>query len=95
LKDRRRNSSVLHVRSFRAADCDAVHYLVVAKVRERLAMSKETTRSYMESFNLKKLKEVEGQEQYRVQTSNQFAVVETYMLKWILMEVGKLLERMS
>jgi endonuclease/exonuclease/phosphatase family metal-dependent hydrolase len=30
LVDRRRHSSVLHVQSFRAADCDTDHYLVVA-----------------------------------------------------------------
>ena len=40
LIDRRRQSSVLDVRSFRGADCDTDHYLVVAKVRERLAVSK-------------------------------------------------------
>jgi hypothetical protein len=38
-KDRRQHSSILDVRSFRAADCDTDHYLVVAKVRERLADS--------------------------------------------------------
>jgi len=32
--DRRGNSSILHVRSFRAADCDADDYLGVAKVRK-------------------------------------------------------------
>jgi endonuclease/exonuclease/phosphatase family metal-dependent hydrolase len=36
LVERRRHSNVLDVRSFRAADCDSDHYLVVAKVRERL-----------------------------------------------------------
>jgi hypothetical protein len=39
LIDRRRHSSILDVRSFRAADCGTDHYLVVAKVRERLAVS--------------------------------------------------------
>jgi exonuclease III len=39
LIDRRRHSSVLDVRSFRAADCDTDHYLVAAKFRERLAMN--------------------------------------------------------
>jgi hypothetical protein len=34
LIDRRRHSSVLDVRSFRAADYDSEHYLVMAKVRE-------------------------------------------------------------
>jgi hypothetical protein len=41
LIDRRRHSTVLDVRSFRAADCDIDHYLVVAEVRERLAVSKQ------------------------------------------------------
>jgi hypothetical protein len=36
LIDRRRHSSVLDVRSFRAVDCDTDHSLVVANVRERL-----------------------------------------------------------
>jgi endonuclease/exonuclease/phosphatase family metal-dependent hydrolase len=41
LVDRRRHSNVLDVRSFRAADCDSDHYVVVAKVRERLAVNKQ------------------------------------------------------
>jgi len=40
LLDRRWHSSVLDVRSFRGADCDTDHYLVIAKVRERLAVGK-------------------------------------------------------
>jgi hypothetical protein len=32
---------ILDVRSFRGADCDTDYYLVVAKVRERLAVSKQ------------------------------------------------------
>jgi endonuclease/exonuclease/phosphatase family metal-dependent hydrolase len=36
LVDRRRHSNVLDVRSYKVADCDTDHYLVVAKVRERL-----------------------------------------------------------
>jgi hypothetical protein len=43
------------------SDCDIHHYLVVAKVRERLAVSKQIThRVQMERFDLKKLNEVEG-----------------------------------
>jgi hypothetical protein len=37
--DWRRYSIVLDVRSFRAADCDADHYLVVAIFRERLKLN--------------------------------------------------------
>jgi hypothetical protein len=36
LVDRRRNSNVLDVRSFRAAECESDLYLVIPKVRERL-----------------------------------------------------------
>jgi hypothetical protein len=61
LTDRRQHSSVLDVRSFRAADCDTDHYLVVAKVKERLAVSKEATqRVHMERFSLQKLNGVGG-----------------------------------
>jgi exonuclease III len=38
--DRRRHSSILDVRSIKRAECDTDHYLVVAEVRERLAVSK-------------------------------------------------------
>jgi hypothetical protein len=41
---------------------------VVAKVRERLAVSKQTEHKvHMERFNLKKLNEVESKEQYCVE----------------------------
>jgi hypothetical protein len=57
---RRWYSSILNVRSFRIAGCDIDHCLVVAKVRERLAVSKQTMhRFHMERSNLKKLKEVD------------------------------------
>jgi len=44
LIDRRWHSFILDVRSFRGADCNADHYLVVAKVREGLAYSKRTVK---------------------------------------------------
>jgi hypothetical protein len=40
LIDRRWHSIIFDVRSFRGADCDTDHYLVVTKVRERLSVSK-------------------------------------------------------
>jgi hypothetical protein len=45
LVDRRRHSSVLDVKSFRATDCDTDHYLVVAKVREILAVNKQRSQT--------------------------------------------------
>jgi hypothetical protein len=54
---------VLDALSFRAADCDTDHYLVVAKVRERLAVNKQRSHRFrVERFNLKKLNKVEGKE---------------------------------
>jgi hypothetical protein len=77
LVDRRRRSNLFDVRSFRAADCDSDHLLVVVKVRERLAGNKQRSqRCHMERFNLKKLNDVEGKEQFRVEVSNWFAALE-------------------
>jgi hypothetical protein len=39
---RRRHSGAPDVRSFKRPDCDTDHYIVVAKVRDRLAVSKRT-----------------------------------------------------
>jgi hypothetical protein len=39
--DRRQHSSVHDVASFRAADCDTDHFMMVAKVRARQAVSKQ------------------------------------------------------
>jgi hypothetical protein len=50
---------------------------VVAKVRERLAVNKQRSQRFdMERFNLKKLNDVEGKEQFRVEVSNRFAALE-------------------
>ena len=57
---RRRHSGILDVRNFRGADCDNYHYLVFAKLREILAVSKKATQNFEgERFNQRKLKELE------------------------------------
>ena len=54
--DRRWHSSILDVQSFRGAGCDTDHYLVVAKVRERLAVRKQAAQKFEGGrFNLRKL----------------------------------------
>ena len=59
LIDRRWHLSILDVQSFRGADCDTNHYLVVVKVRERLAISKQTAHKFGgERFYLRKLNEL-------------------------------------
>jgi hypothetical protein len=45
--------------------------------RERLQATQETTpRSRIEKFSLKKLSEVEGKQQYRLEISNRFVALE-------------------
>jgi hypothetical protein len=52
--------------------------LVVAKVRERLALSKQMVKvMYMERFNLKQLNEEEVREQYQVTIKNRFPLWKT------------------
>jgi hypothetical protein len=76
LIDRRRHSSILDVRSFRGADCDTDHYLVVANVRERLAVSKRAAQNIdTERFNVKKLNKGDVKEQYQVTIRNKFAAL--------------------
>jgi hypothetical protein len=77
LVDRRRHLKILDVRSYKTVDCESDHYLVLTKVRERLAVNEQRShRFHMERFNFEKLNEVEGKEQYRVEVSNRFAEVE-------------------
>ena len=56
------------MRSFKGADCDADHYLVIAKFRERLAVGKQATQRFdRKRFNLRKINEPEVGEQYRIE----------------------------
>jgi hypothetical protein len=74
--------SVLDIRSFRAADCDTDHCLVVAKIRMGLTVNKQRSHIlHMESFNLEKLNEVQGKEHYYVAVSNMFAETSTFQAK--------------
>jgi hypothetical protein len=60
-----------------ATDCDSKYYLVIAKVRERLAVSKRRSqRFHMERLILKELNEIEGKEEFRVGVSGRFAALE-------------------
>ena len=78
LVDRRWHSSILDVRFFRGIDYDNDHCLVVAKVRERLAVRKQAAQKfYVERFNLGKLNELEVRKEYQSKISNRFAALET------------------
>jgi hypothetical protein len=62
---------------FQRSRCDTDRYLVVAKVRERLAVSKRAARKVdTERFNVKKLNNGDVREQYQVTIRNKFATLE-------------------
>jgi len=66
LIDKRRQSSILDLRSFRGVDCDTDHYLVVANVREILTVRKQAAQKFDgERFNLRKLNEQEVRKEYQ------------------------------
>jgi len=51
--------------------------MVVEKVRERLAVIKQTTQRFDgERFNLRKLNELEVKKQYQIEITNRFAALE-------------------
>jgi hypothetical protein len=61
----------------RGVDCDTDHNLVVAKVRERLALNKQVAQKFdVARLNLRKLSELEVRKQYQIKISNRFAALE-------------------
>jgi hypothetical protein len=70
--------SVVDVRSFKKADCDTDHYLVVGNVRVRLALRKQGAQKFdRDRFNLKKLSEREFRKYYKIEIKNSFLVWRT------------------
>jgi hypothetical protein len=78
LIDKRRHSNILGVRSFRGVDCDTDHYLVVAKLREKISVSKRARQnSDLERFDLKKLDDIVVKAKYQLEISNRVAALES------------------
>jgi hypothetical protein len=58
-------------------DFDTDQYLMVAKIREKLAANKQRPHRFnTEMFSIKTLNEAQGREKYRVEVSNRFAALE-------------------
>jgi len=67
------------VRSFRGANCGTDLYLVVAKVRERLAVNKQAAQNFdVKVFNLRKLNELDVRKQHQFAISKRFAALENF-----------------
>jgi hypothetical protein len=78
LIDKIRHSNILDVCSFRGADCNTDHCLVVAKLRERISVSKQARQNFdLARFDLKKLNDVEVKEKYQAEISSRFAALES------------------
>jgi hypothetical protein len=78
LIDKRRHSNILDVRSFKGADCDTDHCLVVAKLRERISVIKRARQNFdLKRFDLKKIDGVEFKEKYQVEILNRFVALES------------------
>jgi hypothetical protein len=78
LIDRRQHSSILDVRYFRGADCDTDRYLVVGKMRERLAVNKRAAQKVgTERFNVKKLEEGDVKNSIRLQSEKSLQLWKT------------------
>ncbi len=73
LIDRRRHTNVTDVRTYRGVDCSSDHFLVIAKLRARLSVSREQRRAVgMESFNVAKLRVRSDRERYQIEIKNRF-----------------------
>jgi hypothetical protein len=75
--DRRGHSNILDVRIFRGADGDIDPCMVVAKVRERLAVIKHAAQYFDGGrMNLWQLNVLEVRKQYQIEITNKFGTVE-------------------
>jgi hypothetical protein len=79
LIDKRRHLNILDDRSFRGLECDTEHCMVVAKLRERISVSKRVRQNFdLQRFDLKKLDDVEVKEKYQVEISNIHEALENF-----------------
>ena len=75
LVKRKFRTSLLDVRAYRGADCDSDHYLVISRIRLKLA-TKRTRVEGKAKIDVEKLKEAEERLQYQIEVDNRFAALE-------------------
>jgi hypothetical protein len=76
--------------------CDTHHYLVVIKIRDRLAVCKQRMhRILIEKFNLRKLNEIQSKAQYLLRSQISLQLWKIWMMRWILIVLRKLTETVS
>ncbi|KAG8259134.1 hypothetical protein J6590_108848 [Homalodisca vitripennis] len=74
--DQRQKSSILDVYSLRAAECGTDHYLVLVKVRQRIAVVKSKVERACERQAVEILKTKKGAEEFKLKLTNRFKVLE-------------------
>jgi hypothetical protein len=73
LIDARHVSNVMDVRTFRGANTDSDHYLLISKIRSRISNARKMYGSYARKFNSEKLKSPETSSAYREKLNGQLA----------------------
>ncbi|KAJ4438077.1 hypothetical protein ANN_14016 [Periplaneta americana] len=76
LIDKRRHTSIVDIRTFRGADCNSDHYLVIGELRERLSVAKQVEQQVnVSKLNILKLKDEKTKQHYQVEISNRFVTL--------------------
>jgi len=76
LIDRRWHTSIHDVRSFRGADSDTDHSLVVSKVKEWLTVSKEAQQKFdVKRFDIRKQSELKVRKEYQIKRRGSYRVL--------------------
>lgn len=77
LVDKRRHSNIIVFKCFRVPDCDNDHYVLAARFRKRLSVSKRAAQTFdIQRCNYRNQNDLEVKEQYQVKMSSRFAASE-------------------
>ena len=88
LIDARSLSNVMDVRTFRRANIDSDHYLLISENRSRISNARKMYGSYARKFNSEKLKSPETLSAYRKKLNEHLArrVDDDYIEVWMLLK---------